>query len=355
LIDETGPDVDGEKDGSWTKRDSRQIRIVTRWGLKFVLDDRGTDGMDAEGMEKPRGNGWLLKTRRSWQPAGGSPRGFGFEANDKDELNTTRWYTPKSKVVEMNDLKDYIMMCTDTKVEISEPWMKLKENEFALKIAMTEDPERDTYHLKLDKHNGYLRLKTAAGADNGRRPDPEGLEGAEIGLNQGLEARDGRCSAGGPWVELVDIDHRGYWASRQEKMSILRAKQGSDGYILIHDGKNQIVIRNNMGGKLQIFCQQDVEIISQQNIALKADKKITLKAGQEIDFEVAGSSHAKLVPGAWKQDVDDYAPSHPLGSEPCDVLNPTPITQDKKEPDDRAVTCNEFPAVPLKVIKVCDG
>lgn len=353
LIDETGPDVDEEMASDWVHRDARQIRILTRWGSKFVLDDRGTDGRDAEGQEKPRGNGWLLKTRRSWQDGGGSPRGFSFDANDKDELDTSRWVSPKSKVVELNDRKDYVMVCTDTKTEISEPWKKLKENEFPLKIAMTEDPEQDTYHLKLDKHNGYLRLKTAAGHDNGRRPDPEGLEAAQVGLNQGLEARDGRCSTGGPWVEIVDQKHRGIWFVEQEKMGIWRAKQGADGYIFIHDGKNQIVIRNNMGGKLQIFCQQDVEIISQQNIALKANGKISFKAGQEIDFEVAGSSHAKLTSGAWKQDVEDLAPSHPIGSESCNVLDPQPLTQEKKEPDDRAVVCNEAPAVPLKVIRIC--
>ena len=126
LLEEVGPDVDQEKDAKWTERDSRQIRILTRWGTKFVLDDRGSDPKQAESSEKPRANGWLLKSRRSWQsePASAPPgfigpvqqqsRGFGFEASDKDELNTTRWYSPKSKVIEMNDKEDYTLICTDT-------------------------------------------------------------------------------------------------------------------------------------------------------------------------------------------------------------------------------------------------
>jgi hypothetical protein len=348
LMNEIGAQHDEEETHEWTKRDARQIRIVTRWGTKFVLDDRGTDGLAAEFNEVPRGNGWLLKTRRSWETEPSTARGFGFEAVDKDELDTSRWYSPKSKVIEMNDRSDYVMMCTDTKTEISRPWQKLAENEFALKQSMTEKPEADTYHLKLDKLHGYVRLKTASGGDNGRRPQPLGLLGADTGLNQGLEARDGRVGDEGPWAELVDIEHRGLWLSKKQKMGIWRSKEGKEQYIMIRDGDNSIVLRNAEDGPLQIFCKKDVEIIAEQNIAMKAGRRISLKAGSSLELEAGGTGHAQLTSGEWKLDV----PTTEGTSKP---LDPQPLEQEKKEPEDRGLASGTtYEEVPEKVIKVCE-
>jgi hypothetical protein len=358
-----------DEDETWMKRDARQMRFITRWGIKLVLDDRGTHGTRAEIEEKPRGNGWLFKTRRSWQTEPGDPRGFSFDACDKDELDTTRWCTPKSKLVELNDKKDYVLVCTDLAADISRPWQKLKENEFPLAIGMTYNPEDNTYHCKLDKANGYIRLKTAAGRDNGRRNQPEPFPDAEQGLQQGFEARDGRCGSDGPWSEIVDIDHRGMWFSRRHGIGIWRSSQDKDMYITLRDRDNSLIIRNNEDGKLQIFCQGDIEIVSQKNIALKAAEKITLKAGQEIAFEAGSSGHARLDPNVWQQDVPDLAPEHrgflpqaaPGGGAqfdaggPSQVLDPEPITQDKREPDDRGMSCNQpFEEVPESVVKVCE-
>ena len=363
LMEEIGADIDDEKAANWTKRDARQIRIVTRWGVKFVLDDRGSDGKEAETKEKPRANGWLQKTRRSWTTEPSTPRGFAFEANDKDELDTSRWYSPKSKIVELNDREDYAIMCTDMSKEISPEWQKLKENEFALDIAMSLDPEKDTYHLKLDKHNGYLRLKTAAGGDNGRRPEPFDFPDADTGLNQGLEARDGRIGTDGPWTEIVDIEHRGIWLSKKQKLGIWRAKEGSDQFILIHDGNKSIVIRNAADGPVQIFCNQDVQIIANNNIALKANNNISLDAGKQILMK-AGGAHASLQSGRWTMDVPDYAKSH-MGLLPgampgpgaqqdagggCIVPQLTTITQSKIEPADRAKVDRQAEAVSEDVI-----
>jgi hypothetical protein len=368
LLDEVGVQSDKEYDHDWTSRDARQIRIVTRWGNKLVLDDRGTHTKKADTEELPRGNGWMLRSRRSWQKKGDNPRGFAIEANDKDELNTTRWYTPKSKIIEMNDNKDYVMMCTDVKGDIAREWKGLAENEFALRVALTEEPEKDTYHLKLDKFNGYLRLKTAAGKDDDRKPEPEAFASAEKGLNQGIEARDGRFGSDGAWAEVVDIEHRGMWWSKNEQMGIWRAKEDSEQYIVIHDGKKQIIIRNNENGPIQIYCKDDVQIIADGNIAMKAGKKITFKAGQEVAFEAGSAGHAKLLPGGWYQDVPDNAPEHRgrlPGAEPgggaqspsgqsATVINPTVLTQDKREPEDRGESLNTAPEVPEKIVRVCE-
>jgi hypothetical protein len=369
LIEEIGADVDGEKDDKWTERDARQLRFVSRHGFKIVIDDRGSDPKKAEEKEDPHGNGILFKGRRSW-PASSTQRGFGWEYNEKDQLNTTRWYTPKSKIIEMNDNRDYMMVCTDTKSEISREWKKLAENEFALKMAMVEDPESDTYHLKLDKFNGYARLKTAAGGDNGRRPfggaPGQGsfvMGDADEGLNQGIEMRDGRFGDDGPWAELVDLEHRGMWLTKNEKMGIWRSKEGKDQFIMINDGANSIVIRNNEDGPVQIFSQKRVEVIGDE-IALNATRKISLRAGNEIVME-AGGAHAVLRPGVFGSDVDMAAPRH-LGRLPeampgPGAQNPAPtsgaaivpsqINQPKREPADRGAVGNgPFDEVDEKVV-----
>lgn len=361
LKDEVGG-IDGEDEtpfgDSWAGRDARQIRMITRWGIKLTLDDRGTDTKDADIKEKPRGNGWLIKSRRSWTTEASIPRGFGFESNDKDELNTTRWYTPKSKIIELNDRKDFIMIRTDSEVDISEEWRYLTENEFAKNISMVgtvfSESEKSTYHVKLDKANGYLRLKTAAGSDNDVKPEPEPFPAAQVGLNQGVEARDGRVGADGAWCEVVDIDHRGVWFSRTHKLGIWRAKEGSDQFILIDDGNKRIVIRNNVDGPLQIYSQGDIEIVSEQNIALKAGGRITFKSDVSVDMESGGSGHAQLTPDAFNTDVINYAQDFVKEPKPCDVLTPEPRIQDKREPVDRAEVGNgPFSPVPESVIRVC--
>ena len=360
LLEECGADSDNEKSAEWVSRDGRQIRWVTRHGVKFVLDDRGTHPVDAVANSSPRGLGWLQKTRRSWeQDGGGTDRGFGFEAVDRDELNTTRWYTPKSKCIEMNDRKDYCLICSDMSSEISREWEGLDENEFATAIGMTFSPEKDTYHLKLDKRNGYIRLKTGAGFDNGRRPKPEpenysgddeigtksqdapGVEmkdapdktnevatGDEV-LNQGFEARDGLRGGGddGAWAELVDLDHRGIWFSRKYGLGIMRSNLKKDQLIMIMDknGEEKIVIRNNEDGPIQIYCKQDVQIMADRDINLNAKNDINMQAGGTIRTQagnkisvIAGSTVDldggggmwQLSGGATTQSVPDNAPEH---------------------------------------------
>jgi hypothetical protein len=366
LIEDIGADCDEEKSSGWTSRDSRQMRMVTRWGIKFALDDRGSDPKDATNKEKDRANGWLLKTRRSWTTDQSSQFGFGFEANDKDQLDTSRWYSPKSKLVELNDRKDYALLCTDLNSDLVRTWQGLKENEFALGIGMTFNPENDTFHLKLDKANGYLRLKTSGNKDNSRKNQPEDFPTADEIENQGLEARDGRFGADGAWTEIIDGEHRGIWLSKQYQLGIWRAKQFDDMFILMRDGEDKsIIIRNATGvGPIQIFCTRDVQIIG-ENVAIKAGNTISLKAGKAINME-AGGAHAQLVPGAWNMDVNDNAPRHtgflprafpgggaqsPSGGG-CKVIDPPEITQEKIEPADRAAVNNgPFDAVNENIIK----
>jgi len=335
-----------DDEDAWDGRDSRQIRFVTRYGVKIVLDDRGTDPLKAEVEEMPRGLGWLLKTRRSWTDYPSTPRGFGFEAVDRDELNCSRWYSPKSKVIELNDRFDYMMMATDVSGDVSEEWMKLKDNEFSRSPVMSMNPQEDTFHMKLDKKNGYIRFKTSGGNDAGRR----GAGGGDVGVNQGIECRDGRFGSDGAWTEMVDLEDRGLWFSKKEGISILRSKDGKDMFVLLRDRDNSVLIRNaEKSGLIQLYCAGNVEVISGENIAFKAGKKISLKAGSSIDMEAGGSGHAKLTSNAWYQDVPDNAPKHtgflpgasPGGGAQSDTgqgnepLDPQPKNQEKRKPYDR--------------------
>ena len=344
LIDECGPSSDGEIDDGWDRRDARQLRLVTRYGSKLVLDDRGSDSRDAEGDLFETGglaNGFMLKTRRGWNydttggngngagiidpdapppdpkfPEGIIARGFGFEAVDKPELNHMVMYTPKSKVLEFNDKLDYVMLCTDTKNEYSREWKKLKENEFVLGAIVVDKPEEDTYHLMLDRFNGYVRLKTSANRDKGDDGKylriPEGVDDKEIPdefeFNPGLEIRDGRADEkDGAWVELIDGENRGIWMNGKQKITILRSKRGKDQCIILQDESKEVIIKNTQG---QVFIDVtegpvQVRTVNSGDITLKAAGDLFLE-GKNI-YMVSNGSKASLTGQGFGTDKDMFA------------------------------------------------
>jgi len=286
-IEEIGGTADAEDD-HWQDRDARQLRFVSRYGFKFVLDDRGSDPTDAEGAESPRGNGWLIKGRRD-------NRGFGWEVNEKDTLNHSLMYTPKSKIMELNDRFDYMMMCTDTNSPISRDWEKLRENEFALANAMSFTPENDTYHCKLDLANNYIRMKTPGGQRNG----------------QGFETR----YEGGPntvWTEMMDRDNRALIMN-----STLRHTSWHDPreqkFIMIGDDEQVILIRNK-AGKVQIHAAGNVEVKSDANITLDAAANINARAGGQFIVNAGGGQF--VVDGSGAGTTGDLRASQVLAFHP---------------------------------------
>lgn len=260
-IDEVGSEVDEED--NWQNRDARQIRFVTRYGFKFVLDDRGSDPSNAESNELPRGNGWLIKGRRD-------NKGYGIDVNEKDQLNRMMFYSPKSKVVDINDKYDYIMLCTDTSSDISEPWEKLKDNEFAKSSAMTHLPQNDTYHIKLDKNNNFIRLKTPA---NG-------------GLNQGFESRN-QGNANSVWTEMNDRDNRAVILNSTLGFCAIHDPRENK-FILMDDNSNSIVVKNKLD-KIQVSARGNVEIKSDGDIIFDAAGSISFKSGGNLVAEAAGT------------------------------------------------------------------
>jgi hypothetical protein len=295
LLEETGAKT--EKENQYWKGDARWIRWVSRYGYKFVIDDRGSSTTNADTDENPRGYGILLKGRRSPGAQGtisnNDQKGFYWEFNEKDQLNQTTWGSPLGTTLQINDKIQYFMI--GCRRSYPTAWMGIKGNEFLEEPLVAKDTELNSHHLKLDLHNEYLRLKTAGG--NGTVPfgtivNPR----ARAGIQQGLECRDGSLGDD-PWTELVDIDDRGLWFSGQKKLTVCRARQQPDAIKIcwwFDENKKEIIIKNDESGKIQITCAGDVEVIAQRdakvyakrNIAMRSNNKITLMGGTgllEID------------------------------------------------------------------------
>lgn len=291
LIDETGAKTERE-DVHWADRDARWFRIVGRHGYKFVIDERGTDPSDADKKENPRGNGILLKGRRTGGckndgPIDGDPRGFYFEFNENDDANHTTWGTPLGQAIEMNDATEYLSLSVNVGRDYARPYRGLEENEFLLEPTRARDPELNSYHLVMDHQNEYLRLKTRGGNGDAAR-DQVNPTALNIGdTHQGLEAHDG-VNGDGPWVELVDSEHRGVWLSRDKQLSIFRSKKDKKLYIWLDDGSDNVVIYNNEdAGKVQIYGG-NVEIIAGNDISFQANN-INFKAKSKVKFSAGGN------------------------------------------------------------------
>jgi hypothetical protein len=172
-------------------KDARWIRIVTRYGLKIVLDDRGSDRVRAHKSAYRRANGILIKGRRApaakKRRAHKDQRGFYFEFNENDEANHLSVGTPMGLSLEMNDRYQYAILCASMGKKWTPKHKGLKENEFIRKPTMIRNPERNSHHLKLDHDNEYIRLKTRAGKGPKPESGPVGAKGELIQVKLILE------------------------------------------------------------------------------------------------------------------------------------------------------------------------
>lgn len=358
LLEESGSKSEKE-DKYWGDRDARWIRMVTRYGIKFTLDDRGSDDKDARGKELPRGVGVLIKGRRSpaskKREATGNSRGFQFEFNERDDANHTTWSTPMGQAIEMNDRYQYMMLTAALGKKWVPKWRHIKDNEYLERPTMIKDPERKTHHLKLDHDNEYIRFKTRGG--KGFRPEkpsnPSGVGRSEI--HQGVEARDGRLGDG-PWTEIVDCQHRGMWFSKSESLGIWRARKKKEMYQWFDENNRKIVIYNNeANGTIEIYANQNVNVISNGNINLRADRHIFMRAGRSIRMQAAGTKFT-MINGNIQTNATFHGPkvnayicgvfpgpgagcANPGGATVERILEPT--LPEKLEPTDRAKTYNK--------------
>lgn len=345
------------EDKYWYNKDSRWIRISTRWGIKFVLDDRGSDSISAESNDSPRGNGILLKGRRSpgskANGAAGDPRGFFWQINENDQLNNTMWGSPLGQVIEINDRYQYVLLSSSLGPSWSPKWRGVKENEFCRRPAMIKNPEITSHHLKIDHDNDYIRFKTRAG--NGAPADlavnPSGV--GEQELNQGFEARDGSLGDG-PWVELVDCQNRGLWFSKRYQLGIWRGKNKKRLYQWFDDDGRKIAIYNGeTSGVIDIYCSGSVNIIADGNVNLRSDQSITIKSQKAIALQ-AGSTKFTIsdvistnVPILAPQMMARFvgaAPGNGAGTPRSGGVSITRLTRPKLpdiiQPSDRAKTYN---------------
>jgi hypothetical protein len=292
LSEEQGTASEKE-DEYWKNKDARWIRTVTRYGLKIVLDDRGSDDKNADKVENPRGNGILIKGRRSPgtknKPSSGTERGFFWEFNENDAANHTTWGTPLGLAMEMNDRYQYMMLTASMGREWTAEWQGIKENEFIRKPTVKDDPEQNSYHLKLDHDNEYLRLKTRGGRGNHPlQPANGSAVSAEAGeIHQGIEAHDGR-EGQGPWVEMVDCQHRGFWLSKHQHLGVWRAKQDVKMFQWIDDQQKKIVIYNDeKNGRIEIYTAGRINLVGDGGITFNTKGSIDFKADRAIRFQAA--------------------------------------------------------------------
>jgi hypothetical protein len=277
--------------------DSRMIRFITRHGCQLILDDRGTSPTSGED-KTPDGNGVLLRTRKGYQ----------LQMCDKVELDHIMFTTPKNQCFEINDRHDHIIISTaqsdelHTEVENEEiksqpPWVH--------KTGISNDPESNTCHLKLDKVNDYCRLKVPDGA--------------------GFEVR-GKKAPCGQWTESRDSENRAVWMSVIDQWLLIRNKTG-ELYIVLDDNDDALMIRNEKG-RMVIHAKKDIHIKSDEgNICFEAPKgQIGMKA-LSIECETNGASHkfdgtgfgtSKKIQGQTLAGTHDaiQIPAHPVSPAP---------------------------------------
>lgn len=357
LLEEVGDKADNEQE--WKDKDARWMRLVTRHGYKIVLDDCGSDSKDADVKENPRGNGILIKGRRS--PGSGddspegNPIGFFWEFNENDKTNQTTWGSPLGHVIQINDRHQYIMLAS-SKSDYPKEWKNLSENEFLLDAIVSDDQESKCHHLKIDHHNEYIRIKTRTG--KGDDPDGDPVNPVdELGdINQGLEIRDG-SKGDGSWVELVDSKDRNLWFWNKGEMIICHARQKPEPVEMMwwfdEKEKNLVIRHNEDSGKIQIFCNQPVEIVSKDNVNIHAAQKITLRGDQSVsvtaggaNFEVSGQGVSASVKMMAPKFVESSPSITPLEA-PEEVSVP-----DKLSPEDRGKRYNDNLDGPIDVDEI---
>jgi hypothetical protein len=319
--DEVGPHDDEEALGT----DKRMIRLITRHGNQLLLDDRGSDPINGQN-ETPRGNGFLMRTRR----------GFQFEGMDKDELNLVRIFTPKDQVLELNDRFGYVMLTTTqsgnspamaaplspTQTRDGDPAAgRTRERKPGIPTASSSDPQSNTFHLVLDHANSFIRLMTPEGA--------------------GVEVRDKEAPCGS-WLELRDNENRAFWMSKKDNWAIWRDKTGSK-YILLDDNDDSIQIRNDKG-RFILQIAGDIHIMAGGKICLEAEDEIGLKSKKQIKMEAQGTKFVFDAQGfGTNRDVQankckalDFptAPGRdggkPCQPEPKDIPRKEPVAFDKE-------------------------
>lgn len=265
----------GESDGESEWDDARQIRLLTAYGIKMVLDDRGSDKVDPLANPTP-GNGMLLRGRKP----------FAMEFNEKDLSNRMLMYTPKSKGLEFNDRFDYVMLCSNMSGSPSVEWAGTADNEFSKSTFRRFTPEDNTYHILMDNANKYSRYMTP--------------------MQQGIELHDGSIS--GTWAQMKDSEGRALWMSKDNKVSVWKDNTNNL-YVALDDGGQQVIVKNK-AGRIQIHAAGDVDIISDNTISLSGET-INIKAKSKIVMN--GAAGQMIIDGAGVGTPNEFKAGRHIG------------------------------------------
>lgn len=328
-LNQTEMGVDPDQDDTLGD-DSRMIRLITRHGNQLILDDRGSSSTSAED-KTPHGNGVLLRTRKGYQ----------MQMADKDEIDHIMFATPKNACLEINDRHQHVVISTSqsdelhTEVETNElksqpPWMR--------KTGITNDPESNTCHLKLDKINDYARLKV---------PDGSGFE---------VRGQNAPC---GQWTETRDCENRAVWMSKTDQWLLIRNKTG-ELYIVLDDNDDAMMIRNEKD-RIVIHAKKNIEFKSDEGnicfeapkgeIGFKTKKMAADTSGATFVWDGQGFGADKRVQAAELRGVNTTAPiplhpgplgdgsPSPRGANPC-KFNPKTIGRKKPEDFDKERGCD---------------
>lgn len=333
-ISKTTLDFVKEDDNSaWIGRDGRMIRNVSRHGYKIVIDDRGSSVVDAYNLETPRGNGILLKGRRTpscfTNNATGDQRGYWLEMNENDNANRISMGSPLGSLLEINDATEYVVLATSIGTDYATQWRGLDDNEFLTEPARNRDIENVAFHLILDKQNQFIRLKSPGSNQIpacDETVNPIGIDSSSI--PSGLEIRTG-SKGDGPWVEINDSDGRGIFFHRDSGLTILRSRSDKGLYVWIDDKNNQIVIKSDQpDSRIQFNSAGSVEIIA-TDVKIDASNNVEIKAGNS--FKIDGGGNLMTVNSDAVSTMGDINASKVYAS--IDVNGDSTIEVGKENPD----------------------
>ena len=286
LVEEHGESMEDEHE-LFKDKDGRFMRMIGRHGFKIVIDERGTHPQAAHRMETPRGNGILLKGRRSpGKDKTGDERGFHIEFNENEDSNQLSISTPLGYALQLSDKYEYAMLCG--RLENYTPkWQGLKENEFLRDSMASLKAMESTNHLLLDQQNAMIRLKSSIYRGS-KAFEPKNEPDKQLRYQQGLEIHDGTRGEG-PWVELIDGEDRGLYLHKKQGIALVKSKKGSKLAICLDDKNTNIIISNLEDGKIQIQCANRIELLSDVDVTIQG-KNVRIKATDTFTVEAGESS-----------------------------------------------------------------
>jgi hypothetical protein len=247
---------------------------------------------------------------------------------------------------------------------MNNPELKGKEDQLAAIISAIDDAKNKVLNSSVSDNPGDELNKALNDVINALNKTVEELNPltsvtnrsglGKKALNQGIEMRDGRKGSG-PWVEVVDAEHRGVWFSKKYQLSIMRAKKKRKMYMFMEEAKRRIVIFNgDKAGEVVIYAKGNVRIKTDSELMIDSGSSMTFRAKKIIAFQTDDAAMT-LSNGLYTSGVvnaervnailTNAKPGDGAGASAAGGLRfgfqERPILPKVLEPKDRAKTYNE--------------